>query len=99
MGGVKRKIGVFGWAGRIFDRCAASFSDARGEHKIGDGGQRGEIIIREPLDGVEKMCGNGGIVNDAGNGLSLKTNLWDFTIDDTGSFEAAKRDGNELAGL
>lgn len=55
--------------------ASALLSDAGGEEEVGDGGERGEVIIAEPGGGREKMVGKGSVVEELGDGFDGEIDL------------------------
>ena len=54
---------------------SALLSDAGGEEEVGDGGERGEVIIAEPGGGREKMVGKRSVVEELGDGFDGEIDL------------------------
>ena len=72
------------------------FFDANWEEEGGAGGKWGEVVGGEPEGGAEEVRGEGGGVEEFGDGLARERGLGDFFEDDAGAGGFAEGDGDDV---
>lgn len=86
------------WEGFFEEFSRSAGGEAGGDEKVGCGWQRGEIVLREPENGLQEVSrdGNGG--DEARNGFGGEIDVLYTTKNDASDGFAAQRNEDELAG-